>query len=834
VIEFLKKLVFSADKKPVVPAVFFPADQQYSAEDIGAQKKYIQDYKLKIERILKGEQLAWLDSFYMCAPRFPEVQALEVTASYEADWSLARDDLIQAARVDMFVARNKPFTARFELGGVTFSLMHEKGNLKLRIEEGGKEFSLKTNKGYFSLSVYASASCQVLWLSGVQRRALLQGWDGDWRFDRLDISMSAGSLAVVGEQKWTSTAAQYKFPEINAGDGAVLLKSSPYWVREWEERARKLWHMSIALRVSVDALAATGLRSGDALPAHILELSQLIVSAIHQFSHWRPAAGLAADQGDWERGNWASGFIPGAFGLCVALLKDYDALHLPEANLVQSGADKGLIWLLRASKDTFTTQEFPSPAHWLRRSTNHGIVVLASALVGLEELSRSLNVSELTDDLACVREDFWQLLNSSFLDGLYLEGVRYAQFSLQEAIAYIVYSYAKSGVAWEDYYKGQFPELARVKAGLDAAIYPGSDVPMVNWGDCPILPWKHSVLNFLDAIEGGASLTAQIENLGHRAVLQGEVDDEILKTEPLTLPTRLLPRAKLECTKGAQRVSSFGAGIGAVQAPTAAAYNDWRLYVVATQVHLTHNRDHDCGSFFWAADGKLLVGEAAGRAAYNHSSIALYDSLLHHPEDPYSCYGGEKDGSLIDRAHGATLAVKALRPNLSVVTVEAEAGLLYQNGKPLVKGFRRDFVVLGDNSPELFVITRASAVSGRPYLNFILPSTDSLVVRQEAVGVSYPLAETRGIIQFINIGGFEFSCASVSMSSGEGASRVVQQFAESDDGLLSVVAMSVGAAKIESLSEPAAIVCLKITLPDNTVFKLSCSSLTDDICVEVQ
>jgi hypothetical protein len=72
------------------------------------------------------------------------------------------------------------------------------------------------------------------------------------------------------------------------------------------------------------------------------------------------------------------------------------------------------------------------------------------------------------------------------------------------------------------------------------------------------------------------------------------------------------------------------------------------------------------------------------------------------------------------------------------------------------------------------------------------------------------------------------------MSSGEGASRVVQQFAESDDGLLSVVAMSVGAAKIESLSEPAAIVCLKITLPDNTVFKLSCSSLTDDICVEVQ
>jgi len=835
VFELLKRFLSASKSGDNYPGVFFDIGSHYSDEKLEKQKEYVAAYKVKFERILSGEQLGWLESLYMCPPGFPDVEILEVPSSCSIDWLQNNRDSEQGARIDFHLPQRTGFSGVIDAGCIKLTVKHLDGVLTVQSADAEDEFKLKTKQGYFSLTFFSTRFSRIAWLSGARRRVVLKDWHEQWPVKELNIHVGKGVLGIVGSQKWSSTAASYDFPPALDAATRYPVKSSPYWVREWEERARKLWHISIALRVSADCLAIDGLPAGEKLPAHITGLARLILGSVHNFTHWRPSGAMTPKRGPWERGNWANGFLLGAFGLMVGLLKDHQLLHIHEAGLIRSGTDKGVSWFQRNPGKKYRKYNFPPVSHWLRRSTNHGIVILASALVGYEELIRSLPMPRATKKRNLLRQDFWTLLNGSFPEGVYPEGIRYEQFSLQEAIAYILYVYRHTGGDWQTFYLQNFSQLAAVKACLEAAVYPGSIIPMVSWGDCPILPWKRSVLYFLDSINGDecASISGQVANDGEHVVLLRDISDEILKTEPLTLPTYLLPECPAIPRSSDLSARAFGSSIATVKACELSGQKDWRLYVITTPLHLTHNLDHDCASFSWVARGRILIGEVSGRAAYRHSSVGIRGEMLYEKDNPFTCYGGEENGTLIDRNYTGTVGASYVADNAAVITARATRGVLYRDGSPLVTNYRRDFVVLGESSPLLIIISRGEIKSGAPYLNFVFPGVKCCMTIEDNSDVICNLGDNLAVMRFLKLPGQDATHHLLPIEGHNEATRLVQCFPEDSGPFVSVVVCETGKARskvfVKETSTPE--LSLTATSTAGQQFEIHMPSLDANIAV---
>ena len=817
------------------PGVFFDIKTHYSNEKLEKQKEYVAAYKSKFEKILSGNQLGWLESLYMCPPGFPEVEVLEVQSSCSIDWSQDNEDSTQGARIDFHLPPRSEFSGEIDAGCLNLTVKHQDGILTIESEYFDNVISLKTKQGYFSLTFFSTPFSRVAWLSGAKNQVVLRDWHEPWPVKELMIHINKGTLGIAGSQKWSSTTAVYDFPPESPAGKRYQVHSAPYWVREWEERARKLWHISIALRVCSDCLVVDGSIAGKKLPEYITELAKLILSSIHNFSHWRPSSAMTPTDGPWERGNWANGFLLGAFGLMVGLLQDHKLLHINEGSLIRSGNEKGVSWLLRSPRKKHRKLNFPPVAHWLRRSTNHGIVILASALVGYEELIRSLPMPPAKKKRALLSEDFWELMNGTFPAGVYPEGVRYEQFSLQEAIAYILYAYRSSGIHWRTFYLQNFGELPAIKACIEAAIYPGSNTPMVSWGDCPILPWKRSVLFFLDSIDSDVcpSISEQVVNNGQQVDLLKDKNDEILKTEPLTLPTLLLPEGSGVPPNTGLSARAFGSALASVKAREFSEREDWRLYVTTTPLHLTHNLDHDCASFSWAASGSLLIGEVSGRAAYKHSSVGIKDEMLYEKDNPFTCYGGEENGSLIDRNYTGAVVANYVADSAAVITARATSGVLYRDGSPLITNYRRDFVVLGDSHPIMIIISRGNSNNVSPYLNFVFPGKESVILLEGETDTTCHFGDDLAVMRVLKLGHHDASHHLVQVDNHNNAMRFIQCFPASTSPFLSVAVCETGKTRCKvAINGPTkSALSLSITPTSGNKLEIIMPSLDADIMV---
>lgn len=691
-----------------------------------AYHEYVNNYREKFSEILKGNQLAWLNSFFMSPPAFPIVN-VAYKKNYLFKLRKGGTSKYRGARIDFYTNNEDKGCASVRLGGIKLLVYYSLGWVVVETE--GIKKKLRANKGNFSLNILKINSTKMIWVSGNKNSLLCESWDGEWPFESFSIKDGSGTLGIASVQCWSDKASNY-WSALDIGGARVAdLKSSPYWVREWEEKSRKLWHISIALRVCADYLLKNKKyhNSSDPLAAYVICLAELIFTALSHFSHWRPSSSVSAKKGEWERGNWASGFLCGAFGLSAGILHDLNLLKKSKRNISEIIIKRGGAWLVRDSSTPYTNVDFPPVAHWIRRSTNHGIVILSSALVGLEEVCRISKDNHLQDSIYKIRSDFWELINKSFKDGVYLEGVRYAQFSLQEAITYIIYSHRKSVLAWNVFIEENFPVAPLVKGFICAASYPGSNVPYVSWGDCPILPWKSSVIHFLDSIERQENDEKLHLKVFHRLgniKLHPKESNEILKTEPLTLPTKLLPKSQKTTNSKIDQAEIWSNSIGVInKRKNSFGYADWKLYVISTPVHLTHNKDHDIGSFYWAVNGELCVGEIAGRAAHAHSSVAVKGSMLENDINPYSCYGGEAEKKLLDRNyHGTVESVGDEHEGYQRLRVSAKGGILFHDGIPQIENFERDFIVVGFQEPVLLVITRGTALKKNAFINFVCPN----------------------------------------------------------------------------------------------------------------
>lgn len=690
---------------------------------------YIEDTIPKLRAIIEGKRLSWLDALFMTPPGFPSVHALYIEPGAQHAFSSMPKGY--GGRVDFYIPPQQDVEFRCTFGPIQFTIRQTGKDVV--IETPSRTVQTRANRGHLALCwLFFGDGKRLMWVSGGRPKILANNLNTKLRTKQdFVVSNDKGKVAILSFQSLGADDATFYWPDGSEGN-IESFPASPFWIRQWEERSRQIWHLIIMLRTVTDIYVS----SAELIPryakrelrADILTLSRLIISSYNYFPHWRSSAGEAPTDGPWERGNWANGFILGAYGIALGVLHDLDGLSVNETH-VRNAYEKGVKWLQPPRDGVYTMDHFPSEKHWIKRSTNHGIVILAAALVGASEVVRTSGPqTTLTpDSYAALEDSFWLLLKNSFQYGTYLEGVRYAQFSMQEAIAIILYRFTESGDTWEDFAAKHLPYMSGVKDFFWLSGYPGGELPYATWGDCQVVPWKSSVIHFFDSFpsDKAGSLTQLVYGDHPEAPLFGHRGRDILKTEPLLLATQLLPRASFNAPDASPQSVVFPEdGVAMIEAQDVnESTTDWRALFLSTRLHFTHNKDHDVGSFAVAARGKVFLGEVPGRGTWRHSTAGVVGFALENEDDPYSCYGGMDGDQRKDRTYGGSLEHRQIDHDISVFSIRADQALAPSSSQRLISRFVRDFVILGQTSPVMVIVTRGVAASGhKPYLNYVFPS----------------------------------------------------------------------------------------------------------------
>ncbi|MCI5040354.1 MAG: hypothetical protein MRY81_11810 [Donghicola eburneus] len=323
---------------------------------------------------------------------------------------------------------------------------------------------------------------------------------------------------------------------------------------EWEGKARLIYHAALLYRVCLDM--------GFDHPK-LEEFAQHARTALYSWTHWRPQS----DQG-FDRNNWANGYLPGAWAL---LGGDTETFH---------------------ARGTHYIKQIPGSRHWVQRSTNHGIVILATYLTGAHALRQEPVGKELLHGV----------LQETLSDGCYPEGINYLGFILSELVPYLHVTWDGKGSLKEHILKS-VPSLAgagemyRWSAGNHGRL-------RATFGDVAELKLYRNALHFADS-------------LSDRGDLQ-----HALRCENQRNDWRLAPL-----------VAGLSGGGDSVLQEDEIFHNhvavgrtkDWALWITGSRLHKTHNAAHDCGSFFFERDD-LFVGEKPGREAWRHNVPLLRDA----------------------------------------------------------------------------------------------------------------------------------------------------------------------------------------------------------------
>ncbi|AUD78511.1 hypothetical protein CW740_04275 [Kangiella profundi] len=322
-------------------------------------------------------------------------------------------------------------------------------------------------------------------------------------------------------------------------------------ILHWEKFSRRFYHAALMISICKEA----GYDS-----EKFKEFSVNSLSMLRSMEHWRPQGN------NFDKNNWSNGYLPGAWAL---LGGDIETFH---------------------AKGTEYITQLPNASHWIKRSTNHGIVILSTYLVGAKFLNQELIGLDL------LRE----IIKGSLSDGCYPEGLSYLSFILSELIPLLRITWPNN-IDWYSHIQNFLPGLEGAKTHIRLASGL-TGIPRATFGDGePGKLYKNGVL-FADSLSKNGSL----DNV---------LNQELRMDERLSPLVTNLPH--LSHSTESEKVFKMHFAT--------ARTNDWMLWINGSRVHLTHNAQHDTGSFFFERKD-LFVGESPGREAWKHNVPLLSDA----------------------------------------------------------------------------------------------------------------------------------------------------------------------------------------------------------------
>ncbi len=431
------------------------------------------------------------------------------------------------------------------------------------------------------------------WISNVQSYT-----DGRWSLEALDARPIAGPL------------------------GARIS------VVEWERLSQGLLHDALLLADALGICRVHQIPDCLELEEVAPRISQHVLTTVSRWPSWRsydpgfdPETLASASELDaWDRGNWANGYLPAAFAIHSTLIRSRNA-HADQWD------QYGHAWrkLARAFVDP---ESFPTPRHWVQRSTNHAAIIYGNMIAATLLQDRC----EITPYSQRLIEDFRQIATDSFRSGVYNESMTYGEiFVLESVLGARVLAACENKPLLSvlpDYYGGNLTAFAEV-TGLSAT---PDGRRWFDYGDTGPYQWRADTAALLGAFaaawDGIETTPAHYPSL--RAIFER------------------IPRAEPSNDEQCHILEDAGLAIAHIETDAGVA----QFAAMSMPLHLTHNKDFDLGSYTVALDGQMYVGSLAGDRQLTRSGPGHSTAWIEPTDQPClsgvgHCAGRSANGSIL-------------------------------------------------------------------------------------------------------------------------------------------------------------------------------------------
>lgn len=380
-----------------------------------------------------------------------------------------------------------------------------------------------------------------------------------------------------------------------------IYNTSPKYVLLWEHRAKELYH---ALLLAHD-LISNKLKINDKLEKKIYFFADLVFKMLTAWPKWRPSSYTALGEGGWETNNWCNGYIPGAYALASKILRkeNFDDFFT-----------KGLNWLVdkRNVQDIKMIEKFPPVIHWVNRSTNHGIVILSTILVG----ACVLGVFE-DKRVELIYNDIKDIISKAFIDGSYLESVSYFQFVILELIPLFYHLSKLRSLTFAELAAKDFKELSSSLMYINSVTNHSTSKYFAVYGDCePNHKWFASVLLFVTQLTGEEEpLSFEFDMSNGRNELYYQFvkfDNECNKEtyETINIQHKFFENNSFIWVKHHNLKQKF------------------YIWINGSKLHKTHNKDNDLGSFYLDDNQGSIFVKKQGLDIRNHNVVTIKEIMI--------------------------------------------------------------------------------------------------------------------------------------------------------------------------------------------------------------
>lgn len=517
-------------------------------------------------------------------------------------------------------------------------VLHVEARSKAEIRFGGKIVLVKRNANGRYVVDYGGAALRQ---DGAYLYLTMRHWRGRLWYavngeplcdsDTLDFDPSVvvlctrGKAFIVSAQTLDGNGRFLQFSSPYPGDERIVRVSAernPFRF-EWGLRSCTLLNMLIAIAVARDLQSALvgshdvhldGIRSRlRSLPA-VDEALQVLLDQLLKWPFWRPAAGDYPESGAWDRNSFTNGTLP-AIVAVLARLTNREA----DPEVLDRFHDRGTAFLNSAARSSFIAFAARNHDHWVRRSANHGLIMLSAYMVGAHLLNQTHR-----DDVRQIDRTFGIAIHRLLEDGSFCEGVAYEFFALSYLLPYI-HLFGDTHAYDDDRSIGTLIPLLGKSYDWVSLNHDCNGAVFGNFGD-----------NFTDKIRR-ISLYSYFQSCSDSRLeipdRYAEWSDELFSFAPVPRFERSLGR----------RVESRFYPVN--QTYLAAAYTldgdrASGLFVIGSKLQRTHNKNHDCGgfSFYWGCDCVKISGSE--ESSHLNNSIGFMDSGKIVPHDGPRLYSG--------------------------------------------------------------------------------------------------------------------------------------------------------------------------------------------------
>jgi hypothetical protein len=415
--------------------------------------------------------------------------------------------------------------------------------------------------------------------------------------------------------------------------------------------------------------------------ARVVDAALPFVSNVHEsLSRWKmwrvfdPRLGeqemfTSREYITWDRNNWSNGFAPLAFTVSASFLdqvkENFDVLPA-RATLNR----QGLRWIVGSGR-------YLPPAHWLKRATNHGVMIYAHSLAS----SLILNGCSLDPTGQSLLSDLVQVLEGTFKDGSSHEPPHYTDLVVGE-------SALVAGLLNKCSIPNSIDDLYSRIAPFASALADSDGSPFVPYGDCcDETIWSPDVVEILKnfGLNDRAVLNRQETRLKNALKGAGRGGFHL---RSYYLYSRY--RKQVEGEESTSVCEGFFQnGI--------AVFRDWRgdrklsLAAIFPKINLTHTKNFDVGSFFLSVDGREQIAEYRKEpryAASSHNGLGI--------GSPH-CGNGEFPDCGPRKSNAAALKEVFPVDGGCVFRGGSYSGTYFRNpeGEPVLRSFDRIFITLG-------------------------------------------------------------------------------------------------------------------------------------------